>query len=111
MISKTRGDTIGLKFQRKDADGEVITDTPTSMYLTVKTSYSASAYIIQKSLDDMTMDEDGTWHVVIDPEDTEALPYGTYVFDIEVTAYGYVTTICKDSLKLTEEATWSGNKS
>lgn len=36
MISKTRGDTIGLKFQRKDADGEIILTAPTAMYFTLK---------------------------------------------------------------------------
>lgn len=110
MISKTRGDTIGLRFQRKDADGEIILTAPTAMYFTLKKSYNDSAVVLQKSLSDMTMDEDGTWHIVLAPGDTENLTYGTYVFDIEVTAQGYVTTICKDSLKLTEESTWSVNK-
>ena len=58
----------------------------------------------------MTIDEEGVWHVVIQPSDTENLAYGTYVLDIEVTAQGYVTTIAKDTLKLTEESTWSVNK-
>ena len=110
MISKTRGDTIGLKFQRKDADGETIITRPEEMYMTVKTSWDSPDALIQKTLADMTMDEEGVWHVVIQPSDTENLAYGTYVVDIEVTAQGYVTTIAKDSLKLTEESTWSVNK-
>ena len=111
MISKTRGDSILLKFQRKDADGQVILTPPTTMYFTLKESFETEGFILQKSLSDMTMEEDGTWHIELLPEETEEMPYGTYVFDIEVTAYGKVTTICKDSLKLTEESTWRENKS
>lgn len=111
MILKTRGDTIRLKFQRVDSNGDVITTAPSAMYLTVKRSWDAADVLIQKALADMTMDEDGTWHVAIQPTETDGLTYGTYVFDLEVTSEdGTITTICKDSLKLTEEATWRENR-
>ena len=110
MIVITRGDTVGLIFQRKDADGEVITTMPSEMYFTVKESWDSEQFIFQKTLSDMTMDIDGTWHIELHPDDTEELPYGTYVFDIEVTAYGKVKTICKDTLQVTEESTWRENK-
>lgn len=111
MIKMTRGDTQPLKFQRLDDENHVITDAPDAMFFTVKRSWDDETPVIQKSLADMDMDEDGTWHFIIGASETEALSYGTYVFDLEVTVSTCVTTICKDELALTREATWSSNKS
>lgn len=105
-----RGDTGAFKFQRLDSTGEPITATPTAMYFTVKKLYSCSSDVFQKTLADMTMDEDGTWHFIIAPEDTATLDYGTYVFDLEVTTADYVQTIAKGKLCIDEEATWVANK-
>lgn len=105
-----RGDTGAFKFQRLDSSGEPITATPTAIYFTVKKSYTYSSDIFQKTLADMTMDEDGTWHFIIAPEDTASLDYGTYVYDLEVTTEDYVQTIAKGKLMLEEEATWTANK-
>ena len=105
-----RGDTGAFKFQRLDSNGDAITAAPTAMYFTVKKSYSYATDIFQKTLADMTMDEDGTWHFIIAPEDTASLDYGSYVFDLEVTTDDYVQTIAKGKLILEEEATWVGNK-
>lgn len=110
MILKTRGDTIQLEWQRIDTDGNVITTAPSEMWLTVSPDWDSPVVLIQKSLTQMTMDEEGFWHVTIQGSETEPLPYGTYVFDIEVTAQGITTTICKDQLVLTEESTWSTKK-
>lgn len=110
MIKVTRGDTLPLKFQRKDADGEIIMDTPEAMHLTVKTDWNTATALVEKSLSDMTMDAEGEWHVVIEPEDTENLAYGTYVFDIEVITAEYIATIAKGELRLTEESTWPTNR-
>ena len=106
----TRGDTQPLKFQRLDADGEPITDVPDEMYFTVKKDYSVKEIVFQKNLDDMTLGDDDNWHFVIDPEDTQELPVGNYVYDIEVTTDGNVFTISKGTLKLLPEATWVENK-
>ncbi len=106
----TRGDTQPLKFQRLDAEGHAITQTPTAMYFTVKTDFNASDYVFQKSLEDMTLGEDNYWHFTINPEDTQAIPIGNYVYDIEVTTEGNVFTISKGSLKLLAEATWYTNR-
>lgn len=110
MIILTRGDTLPLKFQRKDANGDVIMETPASMYLTVKRSWEDYTAVLQKSMTDMEMDEEGFWHVVIEATDTEKLPYGDYVMDVEVATDRYVCTIIKDELRLTGEATWSWNR-
>ena len=106
----TRGDTGRFKFQRIDDEGQPITTIPDAIYFTVKKSYQSSSVILQKTLADMELDQDGTFHFVIDPTDTETLPYGHYVFDIEVTDSDYVQTIAKGAFVLLEESTWSDDK-
>ena len=110
MIKATRGDTIALQFQRKDLDGEPITTTPTAIYFTVKESFDVPFMVIQKTLADMEMDADGFWHFTIAPAETEVLPYGEYVYDVEVTDEGAVITIAKGAFVLEGEATWQVNK-
>lgn len=106
----TRGDTGQYKFQRLNADGGVITTTPTAMYFTIKKSFQSPTALVQKKLEDMTIGEDYYWHFTIDPEDTESLEIGKYVYDIEVTTEGVVSTIAKGTLQLLSEATWYTNK-
>ena len=47
-----RGDNDIFKFQRKDQDGNVITQKPDKMYLTVKESIYQEKALIQKTLED-----------------------------------------------------------
>lgn len=109
-LTQTRGDTRGYYFTRVDGAGQVISATPDSLYFTVKTSFNTPQFVLQKSLADMTIDEEYVYHFTILPEDTERLPYGTYVFDIQVTQDGVVTTIAKGKFVLTQEATWAINE-
>ena len=109
-LSQTRGDTRGYYFKRIDGDGQVITTAPNSLYFTVKSSFFTQQVVFQKKLEDMTVDEDGTYHFVIEPKDTESLDYGSYVWDIQVTQDNVVTTIAKGTLNLTHEATWASNE-
>lgn len=109
-MKMTRGDTAGFNFQRKDAEGQPITTTPDALYFTVKAKWTDQRALIQKTIDDMTMDEDGTWHFVIQAGETDALPYGNYIYDIEVIENDAVQTICKGKLTLTQEATWQVNE-
>ena len=106
-----RGDTGHYNFTRKDNEGHAILTTPLAIYFTVKESYDADDFVIQKTLNDMTMDESGKWHFTLLPSDTETLPFDKYVYDIEVTASANeVNTIAKGSFELLKEATWSINK-
>lgn len=106
----TRGDTGNFTFQCLDAQGAVITTIADAIYFTVKASWNTASAVICKTIDDMTFDENGTYHFTIQPGDTEDLRYGNYMFDIEVTRDGVVTTIAKGVLTITEEATWVINK-
>lgn len=109
-LTQTRGDTAGYTFQRKDAEGAIITTEPDAIYFTIKKSYKDKTALVQKKKADMTMDQDGTWHFTIQAGETDALPFGPYVYDIEVITNDAVTTISKGSFNLTEEATWASNE-
>ena len=105
-LSQTRGDTVTYTFQRKTASGDVIFTTPESIYFTLKENFNSSKIIVQKDKSKMKMDSMGVWRFTLEHSDTEELPYGVYVWDIQITEHGAVTTIAKGKLKLTQEATW-----
>ncbi len=114
----TRGDTFQFYFQRHDAAGEVIQAPATKLFFTVKHDKATKVPAVQKKFlaaggsDGITfdVDNDKAYHVRIDAEDTETLDFGDYIYDIEVTANGYVQTIAKGTLTLLSEATWKVNK-
>lgn len=87
MINKieiVQGDTSQVyKFQRKDADGNVITTQPKKMWITFKRSCGCEDALFQKTLEDgITFGDDYYYRFQLLPEDTCDLPYGTYGFDI-----------------------------
>ena len=106
----TRGDSGNYKFQRKDENGNVITTIADKIYFTVKPNFKVFNATFQKTIDDMTFDNDGTYHFTIDPEDTEKLEYGDYVYDLEVKNGDYKKTISKGIFKITEESTFVNNE-
>lgn len=110
-LSQTRGDSKAYQFQRTNkADGSVITREPDTIYLTVKKNYDTEDFLFQKTKADFTIDEDGTYHFEIKPEDTENLRYGKYVYDIQVTTDGKVTTLVKGAFGIEKESTWAVNE-
>ena len=109
-LSMIRGDTTSLKFQRKDNDGNVIMLQADKAYFTVKKSTAQSNYLIQKTLDDMVLDEEGVYHFTINPEDTDDLDYGTYVYDLEIIQNEVVTTISRGEFIIESEVTFAENE-
>lgn len=105
-----RGDSKAYKFQRKDREGNILTDKPTTLFFTLKTSFNTKDFVLQKTLDNMYISEDGYWHFVLNPDDTEDLPYGKYCWDIQVVQDGFKTTISRGFLVLSNESTWKENE-
>ena len=109
-----RGDTLNLKFQRKDEFDEIIKEKPDKMYFTVKSSYYSKEVVFQKSLNDGSIiynEEDSCYYTTINPEDTKDLKYGDdYVFDIEIITGDTVKTIAKGILEIQEEVTFAENE-
>lgn len=109
-LLQTRGDTRKYRFQRVNADGSVIEDTPDKLFFTVKKNFETEGFIFQKTLADFRIDDEFVYHFIIQPEDTESLKYGDYVYDIEVITDGVVTTLAKGKFILEAEATWAVNQ-
>lgn len=106
----TRGDTYAFKFRRIDTNNNPIQDKPIFLWFTVKANHNTDEIVIQKTLEDMTFDDNFYYHCVIYPEDTINLNYGDYVYDIQVQIDKYVKTIAKGELSLTKEVTFTYNK-
>lgn len=109
-LSQIRGDTINYKFQRENCEGEIITTRPDELFFTVKEATTQEEFVFQKRLDDMTLDTDGTYHFTVEPEDTNNLIYGDYVYDIEVINDGVKSTIGYGGYKILPEVTWVENE-
>lgn len=105
-----RGDTAKYKFQRHDADGNVITTKADNIYFTVKTNGYSDDVLLQKTIEDMEFDNDYYYHFVIEPSDTDNLSFGTYRYDIEVIQDNVKTTTVGE-LVLDEEITWVTDES
>lgn len=109
-IGFTRGDTAGYKFQRTDINGDVITTIADRLYFTVKSQFEDKNYQFQKKLEDFTFDEDGWYHFVINPEDTNNLKFTKYVYDIEAIQGGVKSTPLKGFFLMDPESTWQANE-
>lgn len=81
VIGINRGTSLGLKARRIDYNGDPILTKAQEIYFIVKKRWTDKTAIITKDLSDMTFDEEGYYHFTIDPEDTEPLAYGQYVWD------------------------------
>lgn len=99
-ISLTRGDSLILNVQitrngdvYEPAEGDVI------RFALSRDTKGTSEPIILKNIDPTAM------RLVLNPEDTKTLDYGTYVYDIELrTKEGFVDTfIGPAKFKITEE--------
>lgn len=107
----TRGDTYRFKFQRKDGSGEAILSKANKLYFTVKEDYESEDALIQKTIDDMDFDDEtGYYSFTLEPNDTDNLKYGDYVYDIEVKQNDYTKTIIKGNFIIREEVTFAGNE-
>lgn len=103
-ISMVRGDTKVFKFTRMNDQEEVITGLPTEIL------FSVPALGIQKTLEDMSQDVDGSFRITILPADTDGANFGSYGFTLSVTDMGITSTIAEGMLTLTEEVTFAENE-
>lgn len=83
-LSIIRGESKTWKFQRRTVDGEVITETPTAMYFSMKRNYDDAENVLQKSLSSGITYNNGWWYIFLPASDTESLMPGMYVCDVKV---------------------------
>lgn len=108
-----RGDTFKFKYALKDfLTKEIITKSVDKMWFSVKNSTLTDHIIIQKSLEDgtITFTDDGYYHIIINPEDTNNLKYKDYVFDIEIINNGDKLTLKVGDFTLKDEVTFAINE-
>lgn len=107
-----RGDTCPLIFSLIDEEKNKIEITENDeIYFTVKKSYNTREYILQKKFSDGDIiKETNGYSLVILPNDTNKLNYGTYVYDICIKSGDLTRTVCIGNITLTNEATFIYNE-
>ena len=109
----TRGDTKAFKFKLQDKNKQPLNLTGSdNLYMTVKKDINSNKIIFQKRTGNgIELKDDGYYHVTINPDDTNDLPYGQYGYDIELkTGTGIVKTLVVGTITLTEEYTFKGDE-
>lgn len=78
-ITMTRGDTLSLTIGVKQGEEDYQVQEGDVIRFAMKRSYSDAEPLIVKQIgtDDLALQ--------LDPEDTKDLPFGSYVYDIEIT--------------------------
>ena len=111
-----RGDTNVLeKFRVIDQEKNIMQLTDNEqLYFTVKTNPNSNQVLIQKTIKNgIYLEEDGYYHITLEPNETSKLNYGTYVYDIELKSISpklFVKTLIEGTITLTDEVTWEGDE-
>lgn len=107
-----RGDIHPVRFVVYDEDDQVTNIDFTQIYMSCKKSVKDTNVLFQKTLSDGTIVKvgNGDYKFRIEPEDTNNLQFGEYVFDIELIYEDEIKqTIC-GTLRLSEEVTTAANE-
>ena len=106
-IKMTRGDTLNVKVTINKDGEEYVPEEGDVIRFALKSNTLKSDNSGYKDEEPLILREipTDTMLLKLDPADTKELPFGTYVYDIEITfADGAVETfITKASFKITEE--------
>ncbi len=111
VISMPRGDIRPIRFTVRDENGIIDELELTEVYFTVKNKFKDETYLFQKRLSDGDIErlDHNDYQFQINPEDTDDLKFGNYVFDIELVGEGIKQTFI-GTFTLTEEATYASNE-
>lgn len=96
MFEFIRGDTFAFEFSIKSADGNpILKQDIETLFVTVRAHPDELwPAVIEKTLEDVTIDEEGVCHAIFEPADTSKLSCQKYSFDIEITlTSGYRKTM------------------
>ena len=99
-----RGDTYLFKVRLKN----ITLDEIDTLFITCRKDIYSKDFIFQKTINDVSIDNDLYVHFAFNPSDTQALPYGDYVFDIEVTLKSGYRKTKIFNFSLTGAATFHG---
>ena len=113
-----RGDTKRCKWMIKgmETDGNITFWKPTEkdkVYFTCKKDYDSEIAFQKVFPGNIRFDEEsGYFYTIIEPKDTNKLPFGTYVYDIEIVINGnskeknIVKTCTVGKLEIEKEVTF-----
>lgn len=110
-ITMPRGDIrpVGFKINSRIHDSLDFDN----IYFTVKKNFNARDILFQKTLASGKIEkiDDGAYQFIIEPEDTDGMAYGSYVFDIEVVSEEFhIKQTFLGTLTLTQEVTFAANE-
>lgn len=109
-LEMTRGDSFGFRFTLEDEDGTLL--TVDNAYFSVRQTVDDESYTFQKSLNNgITLQDDGSYQVTVDPTDTSSLDYGLYWYDLELTKDSQVITPMKGKLTIEYDITHTSSSS
>lgn len=109
-----RGDTQVLrKFRPTDENKEpiVLTDLD-QIYFTMKNA-NQEAVVKKKIGNGVNLEEDGYYHITLNATDTQDLPAGNYMYDIELDlalVNLFVSTLIEGEISLLEGVTQKGDR-
>lgn len=110
-IEMPRGDLRNVSFSIKN-NGVLVDVVFDEIYVTFKKNEYSKDALFQKKLTDgtITKGNDNIYYFTINPEDTDDLTYGNYLFDIEIVKIGTIKKTIVGTLILTKEATFATNE-
>ena len=113
-IIMPRGDLYPVRFQIYETATEITHIDFSQIYMTCKKNNKERTPLFQKSLSSGTITkiDDGDYQFFIEPEDTNDLQFGEYVFDIELIndSDPRIKQTVSGTLRLAEETTWAVNE-
>lgn len=113
-IIMPRGDLYPVRFQVYETETELTHIDFSQIYMTCKRQNTDRTPLFQKSLSGNTIEKlgDGDYQFNIEPEDTNNLQFGEYVFDIELINDNdpRIKQTISGTLRLAEETTWAVNE-
>lgn len=111
-IIMPRGDIYPVRFQIFETEEQQTEIDFTQIYMSCKKSFNDNGVLFQKTLTGGTITKlgPGDYQFKIEPQDTNNLQFGEYVFDIELIYEDEIKqTIC-GTLRLSEEVTTAKNE-
>lgn len=111
-ITMPRGDIRPVSFTINRVSGEDVPELD-NIYFTVKKNFKVPEVLLQKTLSSGLIEkiDNNKYQFIIEPEDTNGLNYGSYVFDIElVSESSHIKQTFLGEFIITQEVTFSANE-
>lgn len=94
-IRLIRGDSAEIVLTIYQPEGEIfVPEDGDKIIFTLKKDEADENFLLQKKMGEGIIRDENTYHLIFNPEDTEHLPWGRYIYDVELERRnGYIDTI------------------